>query len=115
VPENRGFSRSCGLRNTWSRTASSSVAFDPKARTWWHSHPRGQTLLVTDGDGWIQCDGEQRRGIHKGDVIWIPPDVRHWHGAQSDKPMTHIAIQEKDDHGQDSFWDKEVTDQEYRA
>jgi quercetin dioxygenase-like cupin family protein len=96
-----------------SRTASSCVAFEPRGRTWWHTHPHGQTLLITAGAGWIQCDGERLQEVQPGDVIWIPADVKHWHGAKSNTPMTHIAIQEQDDRGHDTYWKEEVSDKEY--
>ena len=70
------------------------VTFTPGARTAWHAHPVGQTLIVTSGLGWIQAWGEERREIKPGDVIWIPPNVKHWHGASDTNAMSHIALQE---------------------
>ena len=76
------------------RVSCASVTFEPGARTAWHTHPLGQTLLVTAGCGWTQCEGEPRVEIRAGDVIWCPPGHKHWHGATSTTAMTHIAIQE---------------------
>jgi quercetin dioxygenase-like cupin family protein len=71
-----------------------SVTFEPGARTAWHTHPLGQTLIVTSGVGWTQCEGEPKAEIRPGDVIWCPPGVRHWHGATPTTAMTHMAIVE---------------------
>jgi len=68
------------------------VTFEPGARTAWHTHPAGQTLIVTSGTGWVQESGGERRQIQPGDVIWIPPNVKHWHGATTTNGMSHIAI-----------------------
>src|SRR6266849_1024646 len=68
------------------------VTFEPGARTAWHTHPAGQTLIVTSGTGWVQESGGERRQIQPGDVIWIPPNVKHWHGATTTNRMSHIAI-----------------------
>src|SRR5947207_1677756 len=68
-----------------------SVSFDRKARTNWHTHPKGQILLVTDGEGFYQEKGQPARQIKKGDVVTIPENVEHWHGASANSPMTHIA------------------------
>ena len=99
--------------NSPSRTASSSVTFEPGARTWWHTHPLGQTLLITAGSGWVRCEGEPAQGVNAGDVVWIPANVNHWHGAKSNMTMTHIAIQEQDHPGHDTDWGKEVSIEEY--
>jgi quercetin dioxygenase-like cupin family protein len=80
-----------------SRAVGTSVSFEPGARTAWHSHPLGQTLLVTEGTGWIQKWGELVVEIRKGDVIWIPAGTKHWHGATQTSSMTHIAITEQID------------------
>jgi quercetin dioxygenase-like cupin family protein len=72
-----------------------SVAFEPGARTAWHTHPLGQTLIVTSGCGWTQCWGEPKEEIRPGDVVWCPPRKKHWHGATATTAMTHIAIVEK--------------------
>ncbi|MCG9698347.1 cupin domain-containing protein [Shewanella sp. Isolate11] len=76
------------------RAAGATVTFEPGSRTNWHTHPVGQTLIVTSGMGWVKQEGEARLEIHPGDVVKIPANVRHWHGATSTTAMTHIAIQE---------------------
>lgn len=91
-----------------------SVAFDPGARTAWHNHPAGQTLVVTDGAGWVQTDGGERREIRPGDVIWTPPGVRHWHGATASTGMTHLALQGALD-GQVVDWQEHVDDATYHG
>jgi len=88
------------------------VTFEPGARTAWHTHPLGQTLVVTSGTGWTQCEGEPRVEIHAGDVIWCPPGHKHWHGATATTAMTHIAIQEALD-GKYVIWMDKVADEEY--
>jgi quercetin dioxygenase-like cupin family protein len=95
-----------------SRVSCASVTFQPGARTAWHTHPLGQTLIVTSGTGWTQCEGEDRVEIRAGDVVWCPPNHRHWHGATPTTDMTHIAIQEAQD-GKVVTWMKQVTDEEY--
>lgn len=89
-----------------------SVTFEPGARTAWHTHPLGQTLIVTAGLGWTQCQGEPVVEIRPGDVIWCPPGHRHWHGASPNSAMTHIAIQESLD-GRMVEWMEHVPDAEY--
>ena len=96
------------------RVACASVTFEPGARTAWHPHPLGQTLVVTAGCGWTQCEGEAIVEIRAGDVIWCPPNHRHWHGATPTTSMTHIAIQEALD-GKFVNWMEKVTDQQYLA
>ena len=76
-----------------SRLTGAIVTFDPGARTAWHTHPGGQTLIVTASNGWVQEWGGDKQRIAEGDVIWTPPGVKHWHGATDDTAMTHIAIQ----------------------
>jgi quercetin dioxygenase-like cupin family protein len=71
-----------------------SVTFEPGARTAWHTHPLGQTLIVTAGCGWVQSEGGPIEEVRPGDVVWFPPGLRHWHGATPTTAMTHIAIQE---------------------
>jgi quercetin dioxygenase-like cupin family protein len=93
---------------------SSSVTFEPGARTAWHTHPLGQTLIVTAGCGWAQRWGAAIEEIRPGDVIWFPPGEKHWHGATSTTAMTHIAIQEKLD-GKVVDWMEHVTDGQYNA
>lgn len=101
-------------RSEPSRLTGAIVTFEPGARTAWHTHPLGQTLIVTSGTGWTQCAGEPRIEIHAGDVIWCPPGHKHWHGATATTAMTHIAIQEALD-GQNVTWMEKVTDEEYLA
>jgi len=96
-----------------SRTTGGKVTFEPAARSAWHTHPLGQTLIVTDGTGWIQQWGGPIEEIRKGDVIWIPPRVKHWHGATPNTAMTHIAIQEQLN-GKAVEWMEKVTDEQYR-
>jgi quercetin dioxygenase-like cupin family protein len=95
-----------------SRAAGASVTFEPGARTNWHTHPLGQTLIVISGCGWAQRWNGPREEIRPGDVVWIPPNEKHWHGATATTAMTHIAIQEKlDDKPVD--WMEKVTDEQY--
>src|SRR5947209_9271915 len=90
-----------------------SVTFEPGARTAWHTHPLGQTLIVTAGSGWVQREGGPIEDIRSGDVVWFEPGEKHWHGATSTTAMTHIAIQEKlDDKAVN--WMEKVTDEQYR-
>ena len=96
------------------RVACASVTFEPGARTAWHTHPLGQTLIVTAGSGWAQSEGEPIVAIRPGDVIWFPPGQRHWHGAAATTGVTHIAIQEALE-GQAADWMEKVTDAEYGA
>lgn len=96
-----------------SRVAGASVTFEPGARTAWHTHPLGQTLLVTAGVGWVQIEGGRIEEIRPGDVVWFPPGVRHWHGATPTTGMTHTAIQEALD-GKVVDWLEHVTDEQYR-
>jgi len=77
-----------------SRVSGAIVHFEPGARTAWHTHPAGQTLIVTEGVGWTQIDGGPKYEFHAGDILWCPKDKRHWHGATAHDAMTHIAIQE---------------------
>jgi quercetin dioxygenase-like cupin family protein len=76
------------------RLSAASVTFEPGARTAWHSHPMGQTLIVTTGSGWVQAWGGPVQEIGPGDVIWTPPGEKHWHGAKATTSITHIAVQE---------------------
>ncbi len=95
------------------RSTGGVVTFQPGARYAWHTHPLGQVLIVTDGVGWIQQWGGPLQVIRKGDVVWIPPGVKHWHGATPTTAMTHIAIQEQLD-GVAVTWLEQVTDEQYR-
>ncbi len=90
------------------------VTFQPGARSAWHTHPRGQTLIVTAGTGWVQQWGGPAQEIRPGDVVWIPPGVKHWHGATATTAMTHIAVQEQLD-GKVVDWMEHVTDEQYKA
>jgi quercetin dioxygenase-like cupin family protein len=94
------------------RIAGALVSFAPGARSAWHTHPLGQTLIVISGIGWTQCDGEPIAEIGAGDIIWCPPGRRHWHGATPDSPMSHIAVQEGLD-GKVVEWMEKVSDEIY--
>ena len=96
------------------RVVGASVTFEPGARTAWHTHPLGQTLIVTSGCGWVQHWGGAIEKIRPGDVIWIPPSEKHWHGAAATTAMTHIAIQEALD-GKTADWMEKVSDEQYGA
>jgi quercetin dioxygenase-like cupin family protein len=96
------------------RVAGSSVTFDPGAHTAWHTHPLGQTLVVTAGRGWVQSWGGPVQEILPGDVVFCPPGEKHWHGATPTTTMTHIAITEKLD-GKNVSWMEKVTDEQYHA
>ena len=90
------------------------VSFEPGARSAWHTHPRGQLLIVTDGTGFVQEWGQPAREIQRGDVIWTPPGVKHWHGAARTTGLIHTAIQETMD-GKNVEWLEAVTDEDYGA
>ncbi|HEY4733635.1 MAG TPA: cupin domain-containing protein [Gemmatimonadaceae bacterium] len=94
------------------RVAGAAVTFEPGARTAWHTHPLGQTLLVTAGLGRAQREGEAIQEIRPGDVVWFAPGEKHWHGASPTMAMTHIAIQEALD-GKPVDWMEKVTDEQY--
>ncbi len=96
------------------RAVGASVTFEPGARTAWHSHPLGQTLIVTAGRGQVQRWGSPIEEIRPGDVIWFPPDEKHWHGATATTAMTHIAIQERLD-GKTADWMEKVSDEQYQG
>lgn len=100
----------CGSGNLSAAT----VTFEPGARTAWHTHPLGQTLLVTSGLGWVGYEGGRVQEIRPGDIVWIEPGEKHWHGAPRDCAMSHIAIVEMKD-GKATDWMEHVTDAEYRA
>lgn len=99
--------------NDPARAAGASVTFEPGARTAWHTHPLGQTLIVTAGAGWVQREGGRVEEIRPGDVVWFPPGLKHWHGATPTTAMTHIAIQEQLN-GKVVDWMEKVTDEQYR-
>ena len=96
------------------RVRGASVTFEPSARTAWHTHPLGQTLIVTAGLGWAQCEGGPIAEIRSGDVVWFAPNERHWHGATPTTAMTHIAIQEALD-GKVVDWMEQVSAELYQA
>lgn len=90
------------------------VTFEPGARTAWHTHPLGQTLIVTAGNGRVQREGGPIEEIKPGDIIWFAPHEKHWHGASPTTAMSHIALQEKLD-GTSVEWMDHVTDQDYQG
>ncbi len=94
------------------RVAGALVTFEPGARTAWHTHPLGQTLIVTAGCGWVQREGGPVEEIRPGDVVWFAPGEKHWHGATPTTAMSHIAIQERL-HGQVVTWLEHVADADY--
>lgn len=94
------------------RVAIAHVTFEPGARTAWHTHPLGQTLIVTQGCGWVQRAGGVREEIRPGDVVWIAPGEKHWHGAAATTGMSHIAVHERQD-GSSVEWLEQVSTQEY--
>lgn len=96
------------------RAFGASVSFKAGARTAWHTHPLGQTLIVTAGHGWAQRWGGPVEELHSGDVVWFPPGEKHWHGATATSAMTHIAIQEQLD-GKVVEWLEHVSDEQYHA
>lgn len=91
------------------------VTFEPGARSAWHTHPLGQTLIVVSGLGWHQCEGEPKEEIHPGDVVTCAPGRRHWHGATPTTAMSHIAITERDASGKVVEWMEKVSDEQYLA
>jgi quercetin dioxygenase-like cupin family protein len=96
------------------RVRGASVTFEPGARTAWHTHPLGQTLIVTFGLGWVQRWGSPIEEIRPGDVVWFEPGEKHWHGASATTAMTHIAIQESLN-GKAVDWMEKVSDEQYRS
>ena len=94
------------------RVGGATVTFEPGARTAWHTHPLGQTLIVTSGLGWVQREGGAVEEIRPGDIVWFAPGDKHWHGATSTTAMTHIAIAEKLN-GSPVDWMEKVTDDQY--
>jgi quercetin dioxygenase-like cupin family protein len=90
------------------------VTFEPGARSAWHWHPLGQTLIVTQGCGWVQSEGGPKVEIRPGDVVWCPPKERHWHGATATTAVSHIAIQEALE-GKVVEWQEKVSDEQYEA
>jgi len=95
------------------RVTGAIVTFEPGARTAWHTHPLGQTLVVMAGCGWVQREGGLIEEIHPGDVVWFPPGEKHWNGASPTTAMTHLAIQEQLN-GKAVEWMEKVSDEQYR-
>lgn len=95
------------------RAASALVTFEPGARTAWHTHPLGQTLIVTSGCGWAQREGGEVEEIHPGEIVWFAANEKHWHGATATTGMTHIAIQENLN-GKVVEWLEKVSDEDYK-
>ena len=95
------------------RVSGATVTFEPGARTAWHTHPLGQTLIVTFGCGWVQREGGPIEEIRPGDIVWFPPGEKHWHGATPTTAMTHIAIVEQLD-GKSADWMEHVSAEQYR-
>ena len=96
------------------RVGGAIVTFEPGARTAWHTHPLGQTLIVTSGVGWVQTEGGPKDEIRVGDIVWIPPGEKHWHGATATTGMTHIAISEALD-GKTVDWMEKVSDVQFEG
>ena len=101
-------------REAPARVSGAIVHFEPGARTAWHTHPLGQTLIATEGVGWTQVEGGPVQEFYAGDILWCPPGHKHWHGATPTAAMTHIAIQESLD-GSPVTWMEHVSDEEYLA
>jgi quercetin dioxygenase-like cupin family protein len=99
--------------NDPSRVSAGHVTFEPGARSAWHTHPLGQTLIISSGLGWVQEEGGPIEEVRTGDVIWFPPGLKHWHGASPTNGMTHYAIQESLD-GKNVEWMEKVSDEQYR-
>jgi quercetin dioxygenase-like cupin family protein len=95
------------------RLNAGNVTFEPGARTAWHTHPLGQTLIITAGLGWVQTEGGPIEDVRPGDVVWFPPGEKHWHGATPTTAMTHIAVQESLN-GKNVDWMEKVSDAQYR-
>lgn len=100
--------------NEQTSTTGAMVTFAPGARSAWHTHPAGQTLVVTAGTGWVQEEGGKKHEIKAGDVIWTPPGVKHWHGATGTTSMSHLALTNVKD-GKNVDWLEKVSDEQYRA
>ncbi len=96
-----------------SRVSGGHVTFEPGARSAWHTHPVGQTLIIMSGLGWVQQWGGPKQEVRSSDVVWFPPGIKHWHGASATNAMTHIAIQETVD-GKNVDWLEQVSDDQYR-
>ena len=96
------------------RVGGAIVTFEPGARTAWHTHPLGQTLIVTAGCGWAQREGGPKEEIRPGDIVWFAPGEKHWHGATATTAMTHIAIAEALDE-KNVDWMEKVSEEQYQA
>lgn len=96
------------------RSGGGAVTFEPGGRTWWHTHPAGQTIIITQGLGWVQREGGPKEAVRPGDVVFFEPAERHWHGASATVGVVHIAITETVD-GKAVDWLEPVTDEEYGA
>ena len=94
------------------KAAAALVTFEPGARTAWHTHPAGQTLIITSGLGLVQKEGGPIEEVGPGDVVWFPPNEKHWHGASPNKAMSHMAIQEEVG-GELVKWMEKVSDEQY--
>lgn len=99
--------------NNARRAAAAHVTFEPGARTVWHTHPLGQTLIITSGCGWVQREGGAVEEIYPGDIVWFEANEKHWHGGTATTGVTHIAIQENLN-GKVVEWMEAVTDEQYR-
>lgn len=95
------------------RVSAGHVTFEPGARSAWHTHPLGQTLIITSGFGWVQREGGPIEEVRPGDIIWFSPGLKHWHGATPTTALTHIAIQETLN-GKNVDWLEKVSDEQYR-
>jgi len=91
------------------------VTFEPGARSAWHTHPKGQHIIVTQGVGMTQQWGMPIQQIKPGDVVWCPPGVKHWHGAAGDTAMTHLVVTGQDDEGKNVTWMEKVSDEQYQG
>ncbi|HEY8954706.1 (R)-mandelonitrile lyase [Chitinophaga sp.] len=98
--------------NNTRRAAAATVTFEPGARTAWHTHPLGQTIIITSGLGWVQREGGPVEEVHPGDIVWFEANEKHWHGASATVGMSHIAIQENLD-GKVVDWLEQVTEEQY--
>lgn len=96
------------------KVGGATVTFEPGARTAWHTHPLGQTLIVVQGRGWLQEWDKEPQALNPGDIAWIPPGVKHWHGASSTTAMVHIAIAEAEN-GSPVTWQELVSDEQYQG
>lgn len=99
--------------NNARRAAAATVTFEPGARTAWHTHPLGQTIIIVAGLGWVQREGGPVEEVHPGDIVWFDANEKHWHGASATVGMSHIAIQENLD-GKVVDWLEQVTEEQYR-